>query len=453
MIAHLDDRALVEHEDALGTDHARQAVREDQRGAALHQPVERRLDDRLVLRVHCGQRLVQDQDRRVSQQGAGDRDPLALPARELDAALADDRGVAVRQPRDELVRIRGACGGLDLFRGCVGFPEAYVVFDGAVKKVGVLVHHRDVGVDVVGAEVAQIVPADANDTAIRVVEAQQQAHDGGLPRPALAHEADPLAGFDAEREPAVRRAPSTRVGERHVVELNDRGDGSAEIGRRRRRVDSRPRIEQREDVVRRGTAHHAVVQERPEVPLRPEHLDAHHQNDEQDLETHLSLGHAPGPESEHGGRAHGDAYVGDPAVPRVGREHPHRAPEHLVCAFCQEPPARGALTEGLERRQSLDRIEEIRRERAVGLGPAHAALRLEALKRNRCEQGEHREAEHQPGHGQVVERQHREDDERGGHGDEELRQVLTKVGLELLDPVDHRNHHRPGPLQAEVGRA
>ena len=37
---------------------------------------------------------------------ARDRDPLALAARERDAALADDRVVALRQLGDELVRLR-----------------------------------------------------------------------------------------------------------------------------------------------------------------------------------------------------------------------------------------------------------------------------------------------------------------------------------------------------------
>ena len=197
----------------------------------------------------------------------------------------------------------------------------------------------------------------------------------------------------------MRGTPSPRVGKRHVVEFHDRGERSVEVDRRRRRFDSRPRVEQREDVVRRGAAHHAVVQERPQIALRAEHLDAHHQHDEQHLETHLALGYAPGPESEHRGRAHRDAGVGEPAVERVGREHPHRAAEDFVRTFGQEPPSRGALTECLERGKPLDRIEKLRREGAVRLGPAHAALRFVALKRRRREQREQREAEHQRGNG------------------------------------------------------
>ena len=45
----------------------------------------------LAHRVEVRRRLVENQDRRVLEQGAGDRHALALAARELRAALADDR--------------------------------------------------------------------------------------------------------------------------------------------------------------------------------------------------------------------------------------------------------------------------------------------------------------------------------------------------------------------------
>ena len=55
--------------------------------------------------------------------------------------------------------------------------------------------------------------------------------------------------------------------------------------------------------------------------------------------------------------------------------------------------------------------------------------------------------------GKVEEREQHQDDDGGDEGDQELRQVLAEVGLELLDPVDHRDHDRAGALQPEVGGA
>ena len=64
--------------------------------------------------VDRGGGVVEDEDARVGQQRAGDRDPLALAAREREPALADPRVVAVRQLGDEAVRLGAPGRALDL---------------------------------------------------------------------------------------------------------------------------------------------------------------------------------------------------------------------------------------------------------------------------------------------------------------------------------------------------
>jgi hypothetical protein len=61
------------------------------------QQVERAAHRLLVHRVEMRGRLVEDQDRRVLQEGARDRDALALAAAQTGAALADRRVEAVGQ--------------------------------------------------------------------------------------------------------------------------------------------------------------------------------------------------------------------------------------------------------------------------------------------------------------------------------------------------------------------
>src|SRR5437879_3234349 len=82
---------------AVGPDDAREPVGEDEGGAAAHEAVERLLDRGLALRVDRGERLVQDQDRRVAQERAGDRDALALAGGETHPALAHHGLVSLRQ--------------------------------------------------------------------------------------------------------------------------------------------------------------------------------------------------------------------------------------------------------------------------------------------------------------------------------------------------------------------
>ena len=74
-----------------------QPVGDGDRGAALNQVVQRLLDLALGFRVDRRRGFVQDQDRRVDQQGPRDRNPLPLAAGERLAALAHQRIVAVGQ--------------------------------------------------------------------------------------------------------------------------------------------------------------------------------------------------------------------------------------------------------------------------------------------------------------------------------------------------------------------
>ena len=81
---------------------------------SAHRLAQAEPDLRLGRRVDRRGRVVEDQDPRVDDERARDRDALALPARERDPALADHRVVALRQPLDELVRLREPRGLLDL---------------------------------------------------------------------------------------------------------------------------------------------------------------------------------------------------------------------------------------------------------------------------------------------------------------------------------------------------
>jgi hypothetical protein len=75
----LDDAAAVEHQDAVGMLHRGQPVRDHEHGAVLHQALECFLDQPLALGIQRRRGLVQQQDGRVPQQRAGDRQPLRSP--------------------------------------------------------------------------------------------------------------------------------------------------------------------------------------------------------------------------------------------------------------------------------------------------------------------------------------------------------------------------------------
>ena len=79
---------MLHDEDLVGAADRREPVGDDDRRAAAQQPVERLLDQDLRRPVDVRGRLVEDQDARIGEQGARDRDQLALAGREPRAALA-----------------------------------------------------------------------------------------------------------------------------------------------------------------------------------------------------------------------------------------------------------------------------------------------------------------------------------------------------------------------------
>ena len=129
MGALFDDAAVFEHDDLAGAFDRGEAVGDDDRRAAGEQPPQAGLDARLGVDVDVGGGLVEDEDPRVGDEGAGEGDELALAGGELDAALADLGVVALLERADEGVGADGAGGGADLVDGRVRPAEGDVLGD------------------------------------------------------------------------------------------------------------------------------------------------------------------------------------------------------------------------------------------------------------------------------------------------------------------------------------
>ena len=173
------------------------------------QAAERALDLPLGADVDGARRLVEDQDARVGEQRARERDELALAEREPRAALAELRLVAVLEPGDELVGADGARRRGDLLarrvraartrcsrRPCrrTGSPPA-----GRSRAAG-------------GASccvtVAQVGAVDRDRALGRVVEAREQLRDRRLAGAGVPDERDGRAG--RRRRGRSRAAPPAR---------------------------------------------------------------------------------------------------------------------------------------------------------------------------------------------------------------------------------------------------
>jgi hypothetical protein len=92
---------LIEHEDRVGIGNGREAVGDRQRGAVCRYGVQRGQNVLFGAGVERAGRFVEQQDRRVLDQRAGNSDALLLAARQLQAAFAHFGVEALRQALDQ----------------------------------------------------------------------------------------------------------------------------------------------------------------------------------------------------------------------------------------------------------------------------------------------------------------------------------------------------------------
>ena len=177
MGAKLGNAAVLHYRDAIGATNCGEAVRDDEHGPTLHEVGERGLDGSFALGIKRGGGFVEDEDRGVLEQGAGDGEALALPAGETCSAFADHRIVALRKTLDEIVRERGLCGGGDPLHGDVGLAIGDVVANGVVEEHRLLRDFADLLAERDESEVADVVVIEKDGAAGDVVEARQKVDE------------------------------------------------------------------------------------------------------------------------------------------------------------------------------------------------------------------------------------------------------------------------------------
>ena len=224
----LHDPAGVHDQDAVGVADGAEAVRDHEGGAALHQAFQGGLHQCFRFIVQGAGGLVQNEDARVFQDSAGNGDALALPARELHAALAHHRVVPGLEGRDEAVGIGGAGGVLHLLRGGVRAAIQDILAHRAGKKQRFLRHQAHLGTQVGQGVVAHVAAIDLKLPAGHVPETRNQVDEGGLARAAGADQGHHLPGGYVHVQVMQHRVFClfALIGKRHVLE----GDAARRAG-------------------------------------------------------------------------------------------------------------------------------------------------------------------------------------------------------------------------------
>ncbi len=167
-------------------------------GSPSEQGGEGGLDRRLGAGVDPAGRLVQDQDARVGEHGAGEGEELPLPFAEGAAPLAKLRLVAIRQGRDEAVGAHRPRSGLDLRLGGAVAAVGDVGGDSAGEEERLLEHRRDLPPQALAGHLPHVLAVDPDRAGGDVVEAGDQAGDRGLAGTGPPDEGHRLARLDRE---------------------------------------------------------------------------------------------------------------------------------------------------------------------------------------------------------------------------------------------------------------
>src|SRR5215210_833813 len=175
--AALGDMPVFQNKDASCVADGKEVVRDNDGGASLHQALQR---DHHVLarpRIEPRGRLVEDEDRGVTDHGARYGQPLPLPVGEEPSLLSDHRVVPFGQRLYELVGVSGLGSGDDLLLARLELPVGDVLAHGPCEDEGLLQQHRDVLPERVEGQLAKVVAVEPDGTGVGLVEAQEQLGD------------------------------------------------------------------------------------------------------------------------------------------------------------------------------------------------------------------------------------------------------------------------------------
>ena len=158
------------------------------------------LDQVFAVGIEGAGGFIQQQDRGVGQQRAGDRQALLLAPGQADALVAQRGVVTVRQCLDKLLGVGDTGDPLDLVQAGLGTGIADVVCHRAMEQRRALGHEREAAAQGFETDRSGVGTIDADLSGVWLVEAQKQVEQGGFAGPGWPHQGQGFPGLDGQRE-------------------------------------------------------------------------------------------------------------------------------------------------------------------------------------------------------------------------------------------------------------
>ena len=199
-------------DDPIGGGSELQVVGDEEGSSPDGQPFDRGDHERGARLVEIGRGLVEQDERRVAEKRARDREPPSLPGGQLPPTVTDERLVPMRQLDDETVRSGQLRGQTDAIVVGRGIAEPDVLGDGPAKERRPL---RDVRERVAAmrprSTCRKVLAADEDPPGGRLGEAQEQRQEVLFPPPLAPTSATVSPGSSSSSTPSRTSTSRDRV--------------------------------------------------------------------------------------------------------------------------------------------------------------------------------------------------------------------------------------------------
>ena len=153
---------------------------DDETCSSFHQVIHCFLDQHFCSCIYGAGRLIEDQDLRICEDRAGDRQKLFLTLRYVARLFVELHIIAARKCLHEAVYM-GRFSRLYHFFICgIQFSVPDVLHDRAMEEPCVLKHHAEHFSELAPVEVPDVVSVDLDRSAVHIIETHEQLDHGRL---------------------------------------------------------------------------------------------------------------------------------------------------------------------------------------------------------------------------------------------------------------------------------
>src|SRR5215467_15966020 len=194
-------------------------MRDDERGPAFHDLVERAHDFRFGIGIECARGFIENENRRIFEKRAGDRQALTFTPRERTAALADIVREAVELAFDEVESLRTLDGVTHFSFRRVSLPDLQIFRDRTVKQQRFLENHANISPQGGELEFADVGAVNLDLTRLWIKRAMKERNCGRLSGACCANKCDRFA-LHGRKVEIIDGCALPVVRKRNVLELD-----------------------------------------------------------------------------------------------------------------------------------------------------------------------------------------------------------------------------------------